>query len=252
MTDGPQAIAIGPDQEPPRTLQALGGVVGLVERVLGRFSRFGDTPFPDPAAFPWTARIEARWPEIRRELDALLGSDTPIPGFEEFSEDQRFLTDDKRWKTFFFLGYGVKFDANIATCPQTWSALRSIPGLTTAFFSILEPNKQLAPHRGPYKGVLRYHLGVLIPSPAELCSITVAGETRHWAEGKSLIFDDAYLHSAENNSDGVRVVLFVDFARPLLFPINIVNALVLWVLSRSGYVQDAKRNYAAWEKKQRK
>lgn len=252
MTSVPQAIVAGSDQEPPRTLQALGGFVGLVERLLGRFSRVGDTPFPDPAAFPWTAEIEAHWPAMRRELDALLTSDTPIPGFEEFSEDQLFLTNDKRWKTFFFLGYGVKFDTNISKCPNTWTALQGIPGLTTAFFSILEPKKSLAPHRGPYKGVLRYHLGLRVPSPAELCWITVAGETRHWTEGKSLIFDDAYLHSAGNDSDTIRVVLFVDFARPLFFPLNVINRGVLWVLSRSGYVQDAKRNYAAWEKKQRK
>ena len=36
--------------------------------------------------------------------------------------------------------------------------------MKTAFFSILAPGKHLPPHRGPYKGVMRYHLGLLIPS----------------------------------------------------------------------------------------
>jgi len=36
--------------------------------------------------------------------------------------------------------------------------------MKTAFFSILAPGKHLPAHRGPYKGVMRYHLGLLIPS----------------------------------------------------------------------------------------
>ena len=50
--------------------------------------------------------------------------------------------------------------------------------------------KHLPPHRGPYKGVMRYHLGLLIPEPAEQCGIRVDTQTRHWAEGASLIFDN--------------------------------------------------------------
>ncbi len=34
--------------------------------------------------------------------------------------------------------------------------------------------------------------------------------SRHWAEGASLLFDDGYEHFAWNDTDGVRVVLFVD------------------------------------------
>jgi aspartyl/asparaginyl beta-hydroxylase (cupin superfamily) len=37
--------------------------------------------------------------------------------------------------------------------------------MKTAFFSILAPGKHLPAHRGPYKGVMRYHLGLLIPEP---------------------------------------------------------------------------------------
>lgn len=250
MTDQPSTLAVAPGQEQPRTLAALGGLVGLVERLLGRFSAVGNDPFPDPSHFPWVSEVEDHWLGIRQELEELLHSNLPIPGFEEFSKDQLFLTSDKRWKTFFFLGYGVRFERNIARCPKTWDALQTIPGLTTAFFSILEPGKILAPHRGPYKGVLRYHLGLLIPQPREQCSITVAGETRHWSEGESLIFDDVYIHSAENKSDSQRVVLFVDFARPMKFPFRTINAFVLKLLAKSGYVQDAKKNYDIWEEAQ--
>jgi len=40
-----------------------------------------------------------------------------------------------------------------------------IPGSTTGFFSILSPHKHIPPHRGPWAGVLRLHLGLMVPEP---------------------------------------------------------------------------------------
>lgn len=230
----------------PRTLGLAGGLVPAVERLVGRLSRVGDRPFFPARAFPWIENIEAFYPAIRGEVLDLIDRDAPIPGFEQISTDQVKLSNDRRWKTFLFLGYGVRFEENIARCPATWAALRHIPGLTTAFFSVLEPGKRLPPHRGPYKGVLRYHLGVLIPEHAEACGIEVAGELRHWRPGHSLIFDDTFIHSAWNDSTERRIVLFVDFARPLRFPANLVNRVILKLIARSGYVQEAKLNYRQW------
>ena len=231
----------------PRTLSLAGGLVPAVERLVGRLSRIGDRPFFPTQSFPWIGAIEAFYPAIRGEVLDLLEHDTPIPGFEQISTDQTKLSDDRRWKTFFFLGYGLRFDDNIARCPATWAALRKIPGLTTAFFSVLEPGKRLPPHRGPYKGVLRYHLGILIPERADVCGIEVAGERRHWRAGRSLIFDDTFVHSAWNDSAERRIILFVDFARPLRFPANLINRAILKLIARSGYVQEAKLNYREWK-----
>ncbi len=114
----------------------------------------------------------------------------------------------------------------------------------------MEPGKRLPPHRGPYKGVLRYHLGVIIPEDTESCGLEVAGERRHWLEGHSLIFDDTFIHCAWNDSAEPRVVLFVDFARPLRFPANLVNRAILRLIARSGYVQEAKLNYRQWRETQ--
>jgi beta-hydroxylase len=216
-----------------------------IERVVGRLSSVGDQPFFDRRSFPWVAAVEANFSAIRAELDAVLADQT-IPGFEEISRDQVKLSSDRRWKTFFLLGYGERFEDNIRRCPATWAALRQIPGLTTALFSILEPGKILPPHRGPFKGVLRYHLGIMVPERADLCTIEVNGERRHWREGESLIFDDTYIHSARNDSDERRVVLFVDFARPLRFPANLINRAILRLIAKSGYVQEAKGNYERW------
>ena len=96
--------------------------------------------------------------------------------------------------------------------------MREIPGMTTAMFSILSPRKHILDHRGPYKGVLRYHLGLIVPEDAERCRIRVGEDVRHWEEGKSMIFDDTFNHEVWNDTDETRVVLFVDVLRPLPFP----------------------------------
>lgn len=75
--------------------------------------------------------------------------------------------------------------------------------------------------------MLRLHLGLIVPEPRERTAIRVGPEQRHWEEGRALIFDDAYEHEAWNETGGVRVVLWVDFAKPLRFPASVLNQLLL-------------------------
>jgi beta-hydroxylase len=49
----------------------------------------------------------------------------------------------------------------------------------------------LPPHRGPYAGILRCHVGIKIPKRSEGCRIRVGDTWRHWEKGKVLIFDDS-------------------------------------------------------------
>ena len=121
--------------------------------------------------------------------------------------------------------------------------------MTTAMFSILSPGKHIDAHRGPYRGVLRYHLGLRIPEPAEASGISVGGEIRHWAEGSSLLFDDGYEHFAWNDTDGVRVVLFMDVLRPLRPPGDQINRALIKAISWSPYVRDGKARHLDWERR---
>lgn len=215
----------------------------------GRSSLVGDRAFFAAADFPWIAAVEARWPAIRAELDEVLHDVEHLPNFQDISTDQYRLTQDDRWKTYFLLGYGFRVDEHLARCPETAKALEAIPGITTAMFSIFAPHKRIPPHVGPYKGVLRYHLGLRVPEPTSACGITVRGETRHWAEGASLVFDDVWEHEAWNDTDGTRVVLFVDFIRPMRAPAKWLNAIVLKAIAYSPFVQDGKARHRAWEKR---
>ena len=85
-----------------------------------------------------------------------------LPNFQDISTDQASLTDDDRWKTYFFYGYGFKSEPNCARCPETTRLVEQIPGMETAIYTILTAGKRLPPHTGPYKRDQRYHLGMLV------------------------------------------------------------------------------------------
>jgi beta-hydroxylase len=231
------------------SLEAGAAVLRGFERYVVRSSLVPTTPFLDPGAFAWVAPLEAHWEVIRGELDEVLQRRDDLPNFQDISTDQASITDDDRWKTFFLFGYGFKSEANCARCPRTTALLEQVPGMTTAMFSILSAGKHIEAHRGPYRGVLRYHLGLRIPEPASAAGISVGGEVRHWAEGKSLVFDDGYEHFAWNDTEGLRVVLFMDVIRPLKRPAADLNAALIKAIAVSPFVRDAKRRHLAWEKR---
>ena len=222
-------------------------VLPPLERWLARHSAVGDRPFFDVDEFPWARRLEDNWQVIRAELDRVLEDQEQLPNFQDISTDQASITNDDKWKTYFLFGYGFRSDANCERCPETARLCEEIPGMQTAFFSILSPHKHIEAHRGPWKGVLRYHLGLRIPGPEGACRIRVGDEVRGWQEGKSMIFDDTYDHEAFNDSDDTRVVLFVDFNRPLRQPADTVNRATLKAIAISPFIQDAKSRQLDWE-----
>ena len=228
---------------------AGGRLLHSTERFVLRSSLVPTTPFLPLDTFTWIPELEANWKTIRAELDQVLGHRDGLPNFQDISLDQASITRDDAWKTYFFFGYGFRSDANCARCPDTAALLDGVPGLTTAFFSILSPHRRIGEHRGPWRGVLRYHLALQVPEPRHEAGISVGGEVAHWDEGHSLLFDDGYRHHAWNDTDGVRVVLFVDVLRPLKPPGDQINRALIWAISRSPYVSDARKRHEAWERR---
>lgn len=224
-------------------------ILAPIERFIGRRSLVGDGAFLALERFPWVDRVERNWEVIREELEHVLEDREALPNFQDISKDQIEITDDDRWKTFFLYGYGFEAKLGVEMCPRTAALMREVPGMTTAMFSILSPRKHILDHRGPYKGVLRYHLGLIVPEDAESCRIRVGEDYRHWEEGKSMIFDDTFNHEVWNDTDDTRVVLFVDVLRPLPAPWSTINKLIVKAIGYSPFVLDAKRNHEAWEKR---
>jgi aspartyl/asparaginyl beta-hydroxylase (cupin superfamily) len=224
-------------------------VLAPVERFIGKRSLVGDATFFPLERFAWVEHVERNAGVIREEVERLLEDRDALPNFQDISKDQIEITDDDRWKTFFLYGYGFTAKLGVEMCPRTAAVMREIPGMTTAMISILAPRKHILAHRGPYKGVLRYHLGLIVPEDAEACRIRVGDDVRHWVQGESMIFDDTFDHEVWNDTDETRVVLFVDVMRPLPFPESLINWLIVKLIGFSPFVLDAKRNQEAWERR---
>jgi beta-hydroxylase len=93
-----------------------------------------------------------------------------------------------------------------------------LPQVKAAMFASLPPGARLVRHRDPYAGSLRYHMGLITPNdPA--CFIDVDGERYHWRDGEVVMFDETYIHFAENTTDKPRIILFADIERPVYTPV---------------------------------
>ncbi len=156
-----------------------------------------------------------------------------IPKYHEVDRMQQYISGqvdpDKDWKVFYLYAMGEKPKANRDRCPATSALLDRVPGLFQAFFSILDGGKSVPPHDGPYRGYLRYHLGLVVPenNPPTL---RIKDQDYTWQEGRSILFDDSWRHEVINKSDGDRVVLIVDIRRPMPLPFASLNRFVELVM----------------------
>jgi beta-hydroxylase len=161
------------------------------------------TRFYETSQFEFVSLLESNWEIIKQELNQLRQGNF-IPWPEKFLYGQG-------WDTFGLYAFGIKITKNCELCPETTKLIEAIPNLTTAGFSSLAPGTHIAPHTGYPDGMLRCHLGLIVP---EGCGIRVDIETRNWAEGKCFIFNDKLEHEAWNKGNSTRVVLLIDFKEP--------------------------------------
>ena len=161
------------------------------------------TRFYDLDRFPFAIVLERHWRRIHQEY---LSVQTELVDWVE-----RDLYGEG-WQVYglYDFPHGDVIAANTARCPFTADLLaRHIPRHGAAGFSRLRPGTRILPHQGYQGSFLRCHLGLDIP-PGD-CTLEVDGETRQWANGGALIFDDRLQHAAWNLTEHARVVLLVDF-----------------------------------------
>lgn len=80
--------------------------------------------------------------------------------------------------------------------------------------SVLKPKAYIPPHYGISNIKWTLHIPLVVNDNAYL---DVAGEKRTWsAKTEALLFDDSFVHSAENPADAARAVLIIDIWNPHL------------------------------------
>jgi ornithine lipid ester-linked acyl 2-hydroxylase len=218
----------------------------VVNNAVARSSRIGNPMVFDPALFPWIEELEANWQAIRDEAAVVLSDLEAVPPLAVISPDHRRIAPARKWRSFFLIGYRYRDEENCRACPRTAELVSRIPGLNSAFFSILLPGSHIPPHTGVTKAIITCHLGIQVPREAEKCRMRVGDRYVHWQEGRALVFDDMYNHEVLNETDETRIVLLIQIRRPVGLIGRVLGGLFLSGVRHSRFVQDARRGVRAW------
>ncbi|MGP7795073.1 aspartyl/asparaginyl beta-hydroxylase domain-containing protein [Sphingomonas sp. CLY1604] len=217
---------------------------GVFDRLIAASSLVANDPVLDVRDFAWTALLRDHWREIRDEA-MRVAAHGQAPSLATISPDHRSIAEVDKWRSFFLWGYGYPIPDNLARCPATRALVERIPGLNSAFFSILAPGTHIPAHRGVTKGLITCHLGLIVPRDGDV-RMRVADRFVRWSEGETLVFDDTYDHEVWNDTSGTRVVLLVQFERPLRNPGKWFADLFMGFVKRSAFVQEARANIGSW------
>lgn len=196
---------------------SLGSIVARNNRRIAERHPLGANPI-DLADVPWHESMVAAWPDIRAEWDAFVVADGRLPHIGAVLRESQ--GNDGPWRAGILTSGRRTTELARTSFPRTLVALRSIPGLRAALWSLFEPGTELPEHCGPNHGVLRYHLCVVSHGSTAL---EVAGRTTPYVEGAGLLFDDTAPHRAWNRGDRARVTLFCEVDRPLPLPDRLAN-----------------------------
>ena len=177
--------------------------------------------------FPWLSELEANWEAIRDELLSFVKNGAGMCNVRTTGGDE--LNKESKCKLAMILGYGKPIDEVKPFFPVSLSILTKLPEVQNAAFSLLKAGGSIPPHCGSTASILRYHLALIVPDHGKHSWLTVDGVDVPWREGKGILFDDTFEHSARNGAEKDRVVLIVDIFRPKLGLVDgLIQKLEVW------------------------
>lgn len=170
-------------------------------------------PYAHPELVPVVEALESAHPLIKDELDSVWAAKR-----EKFSDYEHYLTRQHDWQALHLYRGGALVEESAVIVPTAYKVLQefavdteTICPLLECHFSTLLPGASIAPHCDLWNFSINLHLAVTVP---EGCSITVAGTTRSWQEGRCLLFDYSFEHAARNDGDRPRTCLLMDLWHP--------------------------------------
>lgn len=176
----------------------------------GKYTR--NTPkYYDTKNFEWAKIIEDNYNKIKVEIENFIK-------LKDKNLDPYFNVDlvkgENKWRIGGFYFWGKKFEDNCKYIPTLEKILTTIPGFVSAGLSILEPNTSIELHNGDTDASIRGHLPFKVPAQLPSCGFEVDGIQKNWNEGELLLFNDAQLHRAWNNTNEKRYLLIFDVIKP--------------------------------------
>lgn len=183
--------------------------------LMNLFSVLPNKPLLNPSDLAGLDTLRDNWKVIRDEALALAerGDIKAADSLNDAGFNSFFRSG---WTRFYLKWYGEPLGSALRQCPKTIELLEKVPSVKAAMFASLPPEGILTPHRDPFAGSLRYHLGLSTPN-SENCYILVDGEKHSWRDGDDVLFDETFIHEAHNNTVKNRIILFCDVTRPMKF-----------------------------------
>ncbi|MDA8586165.1 aspartyl/asparaginyl beta-hydroxylase domain-containing protein [Rhodobacteraceae bacterium] len=197
-------------------------VLGPINVLFYMFSKVPTTPYVSDKSFPDLKILHDNWELIRDEAVQLndKGAIKASDDLDDIGFNSFFKTG---WTRFYLKWYGSSLASAAQLCPRTTALVEALPSVKGAMFAMLPPGARLVKHRDPFAGSLRYHMGLQTPNHDD-CYIDVDGTKYSWRDGEVVMFDETYIHYAENKTDQNRIILFLDIKRPVIFaPIDWLN-----------------------------
>jgi hypothetical protein len=188
------------------------------QRVINRINEWIYARSLDPVTPVLTETAEGRscvqdlmghFDEVEREVLAALPTATPIQGDMFFGTD---ITNDGLWDKIYLKWYNRPSARARELFPKTLEIIERHRDIHLAMVSILKPGARIWPHKGPWSGSIRVHIGVRTPQDLQ-CYIHVGGHRLVWMNGQMIAFDDTYIHEVRNKTDQPRIILFLDIER---------------------------------------
>ena len=186
--------------------------------------------------FPAAKEFAARWQEVRDEALELRRDLARVPRFHDLMKEQADISanDGRDWRMFIMRAYGVDVPGNLARCPAVASLINDRPEVMSCVLSFLAPGKHVPKHRGPFRGILRFHLMLTMPRTPEgdvAAVLEIDGKPYRLSDGDCLLWDDTFPHEVWNNSDEVRIALLLDvWRRDMPVDMELLSRMVVGVV----------------------
>ena len=169
--------------------------------------------FYDSDLFPELDILKENWEKIRDEILDFEKSTGELSGMSSVNPANVY---GGNWTLIYLKSFQRLYSKNRERFPLTCQIIDQIPNCVFSAVSILPPNSDIAPHFGDTNGIIRAHLGLVVPAPYPEIAIHVGEDERGWQEGELMCFVNVHKHHVWNKTNQKRYVLMVDIVPEVL------------------------------------